>query len=220
MIPIRRTWSISYITYIIHHILLAISHHMADGVLEVEANHLVLVLGKVLLHSLDGSPTTIQRHTRYILGGTNFFLSYLWHFYDDNCDKIGIIIDVVGSYFYGKKSWQKMGFSSWAGWRRSCMTFFGPSMTEKTMVEVRARKILGCSRLRWVVGAERCMEVCAFLSYTHAHGCEASSSNSTRAIALQAMRYWTRAIDRWLLTEPDRSIPSLLLLTEADRCCL
>ena len=87
--------------------------------------------------------------------------------------KPGIIIDVVGSYFYDKKSLQKMGFSSWAGRRRSYMTFFGPSMSEKTMIEARARKISGCSRLRWVVGAERCMEVCAFLSYTHARGCEA-----------------------------------------------
>ena len=57
------------------------------------------------------------------------------------------------------------------------MTFFGSSMTEKTVVEARARKISGCSRLRWVVGAERCMEVCAFLSYTHARGCEALGSN-------------------------------------------
>ena len=47
------------------------------------------------------------------------------------------------------------------------------SMTEKTMVEARARKISGCSRLRWVVGAERCV----FLSYTHARGCEALGSN-------------------------------------------
>ena len=45
--------------------------------------------------------------------------------------KPGIIIDVVGSYFYDKKR-QKMGFSSLVGWRRGCMTFFGPSMTEKT----------------------------------------------------------------------------------------
>ena len=43
----------------------------------------------------------------------------------------------------------------------------------KTVVEARARKISGCSRLRWVVGAERC----AFLSYTHARGCEALGSN-------------------------------------------
>jgi len=32
------------------------------------------------------------------------------------------------------------------------MTFFGPSMTEKTVVEARERKISGGSRLRWVVG--------------------------------------------------------------------
>ena len=49
------------------------------------------------------------------------------------------------------------------------MTFFGPSMTEKTMVKARGREILGSSRLRWEVGAERC----AFLSYTYARVCEA-----------------------------------------------
>ena len=57
--------------------------------------------------------------------------------------KPGITIDVVGSYFYDKKSSKKIGFSSWAGRRRSCMTFFGPSMTQKTVVEARARKISG-----------------------------------------------------------------------------
>ena len=62
--------------------------------------------------------------------------------------KPGIIIDVVGSYFYDKKSYdRKMGFSSWADRRRSCMTFFGPSMTEKTVVEARGRKISGSCRL-------------------------------------------------------------------------
>ena len=83
--------------------------------------------------------------------------------------KPGIIIDVVGSYFDDKKSRQKMGFSFWVGRRRSCMTFFGPSMTEKTVVEARGRKISGSSRLRWEVGAERC----AFLAYTYARVCEA-----------------------------------------------
>ena len=53
------------------------------------------------------------------------------------------------------------------------MTFFGQSMKENTVVEARARKILGSSLLRWVVGAERC----AFLSYTYARGCEALGSN-------------------------------------------
>ena len=50
-----------------------------------------------------------------------------------------------------------MGFSSWAGQRRTCMTFFGPSMTEKIVVEVRPMKIVG--------EAERCSVVCVFLSY-------------------------------------------------------
>ena len=47
----------------------------------------------------------------------------------------------------------------------------------KTMVEARARKISGSSWLRWVVRAERCTEVCAFLSYTYACVCEALRSN-------------------------------------------
>ena len=78
--------------------------------------------------------------------------------------KPGIIIDVVGSYFYEKKHDIKWDFLSWTGRRRNCMTFFGPSMTDKTMVEASAGKISASSRLRWVVGAERCTEVCAFLS--------------------------------------------------------
>ena len=49
------------------------------------------------------------------------------------------------------------------------MAFFGPSMTEKTVVEARARKISGSCRLLWEVGAERCV----FLSYTYARVCEA-----------------------------------------------
>ena len=36
--------------------------------------------------------------------------------------------------------------------------FFGPSMTEKTVVEARARKISGSSWLRWEVGG-RAMRV-------------------------------------------------------------
>ena len=72
--------------------------------------------------------------------------------------KPGIIIDVVGSYFYDKNLCQKMGFSSLGGRRRSCMTFFGPSMMEKTMVEARGRKISGSSQLRWEVGG-RAMRV-------------------------------------------------------------
>ena len=47
----------------------------------------------------------------------------------------------------------------------------------KTVEEARARKISGCPWLRWVVGAERCTEVCAFLSYTHTRGCEVLGYN-------------------------------------------
>ena len=82
--------------------------------------------------------------------------------------KPGIIIDVVGSFFYDKK---KMGFSSWAGRRHSCMTFFGPSMTEKTMVETRGRKIWGVPGYGGRSGAERCV----FLSYTYARVCKADN---------------------------------------------
>ena len=49
------------------------------------------------------------------------------------------------------------------------MTFFGPSMTEKTVVEARARKISGVPGYGGRSGAERC----AFLSYTYTRVCEA-----------------------------------------------
>ena len=53
-----------------------------------------------------------KRHIPDILGRTNFF----FHTYDTSMTIIvpqpGIIIDVVGSYFYDKKLWEKMGFSS------------------------------------------------------------------------------------------------------------
>ena len=62
-----------------------------------------------------------------------------------------------------------MGFFSWAGQRHTCMAFFGPSMLEKMVVEARVRKISGSSRLRWEVGAERCV----FLSSMYARVCEA-----------------------------------------------
>ena len=105
--------------------------------------------------------------------GPNEFFSC--HTYDTSMTiivtKPGIIIDVVGSYFYDKKSWQKMGFSSWAGRRCSCRRFFGPSMMEKTMVEVRARKISGSSRLRWVVG-DRAMHISLVHVHTYARVCE------------------------------------------------
>ena len=53
------------------------------------------------------------------------------------------------------------------------MTFFGPSMMGKTMVEARARKIWQVLGYSGWSGAERC----AFLSYTYTHVCEALGSN-------------------------------------------
>ena len=49
------------------------------------------------------------------------------------------------------------------------MTFFGPSMIEKTVVEARGRKISGSSRLRWEVRGRASV----FLSYTYARVWEA-----------------------------------------------
>ena len=49
------------------------------------------------------------------------------------------------------------------------MTFFGPSMTEKTVVEARGGEFWGVSGYGGRSGAGRC----TFLSYTYAHVCEA-----------------------------------------------
>ena len=49
------------------------------------------------------------------------------------------------------------------------MTFFGPSMTEKTVVEAGGGKFQGVPGYGGRSGAERC----AFLSYTYARVCEA-----------------------------------------------
>src|SRR5215216_5625217 len=103
-----------------------------------------------------------------------------------------------------------MGFSSWAGRRRSCMTFFGLSMTEKTVVEARARKISGSSRLWWVVGAERCTEG-LHVSLVYVRAC-VRLTEPERGVRLlnpsDCTSYGTepeRSIP-WLLTEPERSI--------------
>ena len=91
--------------------------------------------------------------------------------------KPGIIIDVVGSYFYDKKSLQKMGFLSWAGWRRTCMTFFGPSMMEKIVVEARARKISGVPGYGGWSGPSDARRDCMFLSYMYSRVCKVLCSN-------------------------------------------
>ena len=51
------------------------------------------------------------------------------------------------------------------------MTFFGPSMTEKIMVEARARKISQSSQLRWAVEG-RAMHYGLRISLVYARVCE------------------------------------------------
>ena len=60
----------------------------------------------------------------------NFFPSYIWHFYDDNCDKTRYHHRCGGLLLL----WQKI-------MTENCMTFFGPSMTEKTVVGGRAMRV-------------------------------------------------------------------------------
>ena len=93
-----------------------------------------------------------------------------------------------------------MGFLSWEGRRHSRVTFFGPSLTEKNMIEARARKISG-EFLVTVGGRGREMRV----TLVHTHVCA---------------RRWALAEPEGLhcrlrVTEPERSIDPLLL-TEPD----
>ena len=69
--------------------------------------------------------------------------------------KPSIIIDVVGSYFY-EKIMTENGLFVLGGPETQLHDILWAAHDEKTVVEARARKILGSSRLRWVVGAERC----------------------------------------------------------------
>ena len=68
---------------------------------------------------------------------------FFCHTYDNNCDKTWYHHRCGGLVLLWQKIMTENGFSSWAGRRCRCMTFFGPSMTEKTMVEARAWKISG-----------------------------------------------------------------------------
>ena len=170
---------------------------------EVITPHVISIwnIYKFWFYNIQFIQPLLQKKTHPWHFGPNEF--FFCHTYDTSMTiivtKPGIIIDVVGSYFYDKKSWQKMGFSSWAGRRRSCMTFFGPSMTEKTVVEARARKISGSSRLRWEVGG-RAMRV----SLVHVRACVRGVGSN-----------WTRA-RRWALTEPER-LHCRLRVTEPER---
>ena len=129
-----------------------------------------------------------------------FFLSYIWHFYDNNCDKTRYHHRCGGLLLL----WQKI-------MKNGLFVLGGPeTQLHDILWAVHDGKNHGRSE-----GEENFGE---FPVTVGGRGpSNALGSNLTREIALQATRYWTRAIDRWLLTEPDRAIPSLLLLTEADR---
>ena len=103
--------------------------------------------------------------------------------------KTRIIIDVVGSYFYDKKTIIENGLFLLGGLETHPHDILWAVHDVKIMVEVRARKFSGSSRLRLVVGAERCGVVCAFLSYA-------------------------RVCARHSLTEPERGVR---LLNPSDR---
>ena len=66
-----------------------------------------------------------------------------------------------------------MGFSSWAGRRRSCMTFFGPSMTEKKCGRSEGEENI--KEFPVTVGGRGTSD--ARFSRTYARVCEALGSN-------------------------------------------
>ena len=66
--------------------------------------------------------------------------------------KPGIIIDVVGSYFYDKKIMTENGFFVLGGPETQLHDIHWAVHDGKTMVDARGRKISGSYRLRWEVG--------------------------------------------------------------------
>ena len=80
--------------------------------------------------------------------------------------KPGIIIDVVGSYFYDKKIMTENGLFVLGGPETQLHDILWAVHDKKTVVEARARKISGRSRLRWEVGG-RAMHV----SLVHVRAC-------------------------------------------------
>ena len=71
--------------------------------------------------------------------------------------KHGIIIGVVGSYFY-KKIMTENGLFVLGRPDTRVHDILWAVHGGKTVVEARVRNISGSSPLRWVVGAERCTE--------------------------------------------------------------
>ena len=145
---------ISYVTTFLHFFIYCLPHHLfyldmcdvttyvtptvgsltssVSNITHIKTRWVYSLINEVLHVTTHMLLPTIEVHYKKDTSVT-FWAEQIfsYHTYDTSMTiivkKTGIIIDVVGSYFYDKKSWQKMGFSSWAGRRRSCMTFFGPS---------------------------------------------------------------------------------------------
>ena len=83
--------------------------------------------------------------------------------------KPGIIIDVVGSYFYDKKIMTENGLFVLGGPETQLHDILWAVHDEKTVVEARGGGFRGVAGYGGRSGAERC----AFLSYTYARVCEA-----------------------------------------------
>ena len=75
--------------------------------------------------------TTKKRHICDILGWTNFFLSYLWHFYDDNCDKTRYHHRCGGVLLLWLKIMTENRFFVLGGPEKQLHDILWPSMTEK-----------------------------------------------------------------------------------------
>ena len=87
--------------------------------------------------------------------------------------KPGIIIDVVGSYFYDKKNMTENGLFILGGPETQLHDILWAVHDGKNHGRSEGEENIWVFPVTVVFGAERC----AFLSYTHARGCEALGSN-------------------------------------------
>ena len=85
-----------------------------------------------------------------------FFLSYIWHFYDDNCDKTRYHHRCGGLLLLWQKIMTENGLFVLGGPETQLHDILWAVHDGKTMVEARARKISGSSRYGGWSGAERC----------------------------------------------------------------
>ena len=105
--------------------------------------------------------------------------------------KPGIIIDVVGSYFYDKKIMTENGLFVLGGPETQLHDILWDVHDRKNLVEPRVRKILGSSPLRWPVRG-RAMRVSLVRTRVCARRCA--------LIEPERLHYRLR------VTEPERSI--------------